>query len=125
MKIDLAHEVPQRDKGNHLKQSGHPKLQLWDKAVQKLQVDDQTKIPCDFPDNEDTGIASVPPLPRRNRQKGTFLDQGGDTICESRQLHRIPRPSHLMIRKRWRNVQTNTLGSHLKNPGIHDGGSPK
>ncbi|KAJ1186994.1 hypothetical protein NDU88_003773 [Pleurodeles waltl] len=52
-------------------------MQLRDKAVQKPQVDDQTKIPCDFPDHEDMRIATVLPLPRRNWPKGTVQDQGG------------------------------------------------
>ncbi|KAJ1211099.1 hypothetical protein NDU88_006460 [Pleurodeles waltl] len=73
------------------------------------------------------GIASVPPLPRRIWQRGIFQDQGGDTIGESQPLHRIPRPSRLKegrIRKHRRNVQTNTMVNHLKNPDIRDGGSP-
>ncbi|KAJ1202557.1 hypothetical protein NDU88_006355 [Pleurodeles waltl] len=62
LKIDLGHEVPQRDQGNHLTQSGHPKMQHRDKAVQKHQAYHQMKIPYDFPDHEDTRTASVPPL---------------------------------------------------------------
>ncbi|KAJ1117555.1 hypothetical protein NDU88_005753 [Pleurodeles waltl] len=68
---------PQRDQQNHLT---HPKMRSCDKAVQKLQVDDQAKISCDLPDHEDTGIATAPPLLKRNLTKGTFQDQGGDTI---------------------------------------------
>ncbi|KAJ1150605.1 hypothetical protein NDU88_003395 [Pleurodeles waltl] len=95
LKIDLGHEVPWRDPGNHLTESGHPKMQWWDRAIEKPRVDDQTKIPCDFPDNEDTGTASKSPLPRRKRPKGTFQDQEGDTIGESCVPHRILRLSRL------------------------------
>ncbi|KAJ1205907.1 hypothetical protein NDU88_001328 [Pleurodeles waltl] len=66
MKIDLCQEIPQRDQQNFLMQSGHLKVQGWDKAVQKLQVDDQPKILHDLPDYEDTGKAIAPPLARRN-----------------------------------------------------------
>ncbi|KAJ1155197.1 hypothetical protein NDU88_007932 [Pleurodeles waltl] len=53
LKINLCQEIPRRDQRNHLTLSGKLKMQGQDKAIQKLQVDDQTKIPCDLSDHED------------------------------------------------------------------------
>ncbi|KAJ1174319.1 hypothetical protein NDU88_006141 [Pleurodeles waltl] len=60
LKIDLCQEIPRRGKRNHLTQSGHPKMQDRDKAVQKLRVNDQTKIPVTFLTMKTQGLQPHP-----------------------------------------------------------------